>query len=250
MSKILIGCDPELFIYNSVSGLPVSAHDIIPGTKAEPHKVTAGAIQVDGVAAEFNIEPAASLDEFRDSIFLVKGALWRCIRKVSPKYILKAEPTCKFTKRLWDAIPQEAKELGCTPDFNAYTMTINEKPHTDKFMRTGSGHIHISWGEEIKDPDSDEHFENCAKLTKHLDAHLYPNSLVWDPDEERRELYGKVGCFRPKPYGVEYRVLSNAWLDRMSSIDFVYRTAVTCTTCFLEGQNPGDYSVMRYKETN
>jgi hypothetical protein len=38
----------------------------------------------------------------------------------------------------------------------------------------------------------------------------------------RRELYGKAGAFRPKPYGVEYRVLSNRWLNSEALIRWVY----------------------------
>jgi hypothetical protein len=67
---ILIGADPELFVFTR-SGKPVSAHDLIPGTKYEPHEVGNGAVQVDGVAAEFNIDPAANEDEFFFNIAFV-----------------------------------------------------------------------------------------------------------------------------------------------------------------------------------
>jgi hypothetical protein len=46
-----------------------------------------------------------------------------------------------------------------------------------------------------------------------LDLRLAVPSLIWDKDKKRRLLYGKAGCFRPKPYGMEYRTLSNAWLN-------------------------------------
>lgn len=244
MNQILIGCDPELFVYTD-KGTPVSAHDLIPGTKVEPHEVDKGAVQVDGVAAEFNIVPAKTEDEFVRNIVRVEAQLLEILHKQNNKLVLRATPTIKFTRRMWEAIPEDAKMLGCEPDFNAYSMGRNPKPHTNKLMRTGSGHIHISWGQnpdEVKRP----WMHHVGELVYHLDHHLYPQSLKWDTDEERRELYGQEGAFRPKPYGVEYRVLSNKWVETEKTMRYVYKTALACTTRWLEGYKPGMYEVPAY----
>jgi hypothetical protein len=39
-------------------------------------------------------------------------------------------------------------------------------------------------------------------------------------------MYGKAGAFRPKPYGMEYRVLSNKWLTNTRLQSWVYDTTV------------------------
>ena len=41
-------------------------------------------------------------------------------------------------------------------------------------------------------------------------------------DHTRRELYGMAGSFRPKSYGLEYRVLSNFWCFNPRYIEWVW----------------------------
>lgn len=241
---ILIGCDPELFVFTT-SGRPLSAHDLLPGNKWDPHFVDKGAVQVDGVAAEFNITPAKTADEFVENIFSVRNEMLRIIRTKRLDVELRATPTIKFTKRQWMAIPEEAKMIGCEPDFSAYTLGANIKPETDKFMRTGGGHVHISWGqpqESVRIPWP----TYVAGLVRHLDTHLFPESLKWDADQERREMYGCEGAFRPKDYGVEYRPLSNKWLESEKTIRYVYNTVKKCTTMWLNNYQPGYYTVEKY----
>jgi hypothetical protein len=56
-----------------------------------------------------------------------------------------------------------------------------------------------------------------------MDFYLGLPSLVYDAATRRREMYGKAGAYRPKSYGVEYRTLSNAWLNSAELIRWVYR---------------------------
>jgi hypothetical protein len=228
---ILIGADPEIFVKDSDGNL-VSAYGMIPGTKKEPHKVRGGAVQVDGMALEFNIEPAKDIDEFEDNIELVMEHL----KDMLPEgHTFAIQPTADFGRELIDAQPEEARALGCEPDFNAYTVQENPRPNADAPFRTASGHIHIGWTQD-EDPFDPDHFEACRMLTKQLDILLAVPSLLWDYDTKRRELYGALGAFRPKPYGVEYRVLSNAWLTNPLLIEFVYKQTMYATNRLLEGR--------------
>lgn len=208
------GADPELFVFDK-DDKPVGAYPFIPGTKADPYPVSCGAVQVDGMAAEFNINPACSYEEWEHNLKTVISEL----KKFIPKdYKLKAVSSVVFSQEEWDKAPDEAKELGCSPDFDAWTKTVNPPPHNEEnpTLRTASGHIHIGWTED-KPPSDEEHLRHCQDLVKQLDWFLGAWSTRLDLNTARRSLYGKAGACRYKPYGVEYRVLSNFWVGRAST---------------------------------
>jgi hypothetical protein len=220
-NTVLVGADPELFMLNPNNGCFISAHDRIPGTKWEPHKVPYGAVQVDGTALEFNIDPAKTVDEFVHNIQAVRKTLTEMV----PGFNVVAEPVARFEPDYFKfVVPSSAQELGCNPDYNGWTRDVN--PHPDPAgepFRTASGHLHIGWGDGFDIEDKD-HFELCCQYARQLDYYLGMYSLLWDRDGTRRKLYGKAGAFRPKSYGLEYRVLSNRWLDSEPLMRWVYNT--------------------------
>lgn len=225
--KITIGADPEIFVHDRRKNHYISAHDLIPGTKKNPYGIKYGAVQVDGVALEYNIEPASSPAQFTAYNMAVLRTLNHMVQQKNNAYSLIFKPTIHFPVEYFEKeIPADAKVLGCDPDYNAYTGEINHPPSTKKPMRTGSGHIHIGWTENA-DPLSPAHFFDCISVVKQLDHTLGFLSSVWDEDTERQELYGKMGTFRPKPYGVEYRVLSNAWLRYPRLYPWIFNTVKT-----------------------
>jgi hypothetical protein len=217
-----IGADPEFFV--QLNGKVVSAYGLVPGTKDKPYPVTNGAVQVDGMALEFNIDPADSYSEFEVHMSSVLDS----IVKMVPGYELFVQsswvnpdlyktyghlpaPVADFGKDYIASQPKEARELGCSPDWNAYTRSHNPRPDAETPFRTASGHVHIGWTEG-EDASAADHIDACCALAKSLDVWLGLPSLVWDKDDRRRTLYGAAGAFRPKSYGMEYRVLSNSWI--------------------------------------
>lgn len=227
--QFLIGCDPELFVMRD--GVFHSAHGLIQGDKKNPFPVEKGAVQVDGMALEFNINPASSNEEFYMNITTVMDSL----RKMVPNYEMVAVPVADFDEATIKAQPAEALELGCEPDFNGWMMAENLRPDGEVPFRTASGHVHIGWTNG-KDKDDFEHFGLCCAVTRHLDFFLGLPSLMYDNDTRRRALYGKAGACRPKSYGVEYRVLSNRWLSSRKLIDWVYNNTLLGVRSFFEGQ--------------
>lgn len=218
--SILIGCDPEIFTKDK-NGTTVSAYGLIPGDKKNPFKVKRGAVQIDGMALEFNIDPAATDDEFVININEVMTQL----KLMVPNHDFQITPVADFSVDYLKKQPKEALELGCDPDFNAWADgEAFDKPDGDLPMRTASGHVHIGWtnGQSIDDPS---HFGRCIAASRQLDFYLGLGSRLYDKDNRRREMYGKPGCFRPKSYGVEYRTLSNAWLKSEELMRWVFRNA-------------------------
>lgn len=231
---IKVGADPEFFVKKF--GKLWSAHGLIPGTKENPHKVDKGAVQVDGMALEFNIDPAESYSQFEDNMSTVLSS----ISSMIPGYEVFIEPVADFGLDYIKSQPKEASDLGCSPDFNAYTKAANPRPNVDTPFRTASGHVHIGWTDEPVDIDDEGHLEACRILTKALDLYLGVPSLLWDKDDRRRSLYGAAGAFRPKPYGMEYRVLSNKWISSPVLRQLVYENTIEAVKAAFENPDVGD----------
>jgi hypothetical protein len=228
--NILIGADPELFAMQD--GKHVSGWGLVPGDKANPHVVDYGAVQVDGMALEFNIDPADTEDGFVFNLQAVMAQL----RDMVPTHDVVADPVARFTPEYLDAQPEEAKELGCDPDYNAWLGgKVNPKPDNNLPIRTGAGHVHIGLTSG-QDPTHRDHVALCCRLVRQLDFFLGLPSLLFDQDVDRRSMYGQAGAYRPKSYGVEYRVLSNKWLSDEKLMRWVF----TNTTLAIQSLRDGD----------
>lgn len=228
--KILVGCDPEVFVKKN--GIFQSAYGLIKGDKKNPQVVPNGAVQVDGMALEFNINPAATEEEF---VFNVQD-VFNTMKAMVPGYDVVATPVAHFDAAYLAAQPKEALELGCDPDYNAWTNEVNPRPDGNRPMRTASGHVHIGWTSG-ENPEDNNHKDRCNLVVKQLDFYLGLPSLIYDADTERREMYGKGGACRYKSYGVEYRTLSNAWLTSKERMAWVFRAAQRGVLECINGNN-------------
>lgn len=206
------GADPEVFVGDALSARSIIGK--IGGTKDMPLALPLGdgfAVQEDNVALEFNVPPAGSRDEFIKNICAATGFLESVMRD---KYNLE------FLKDSAISFPEEelkdpkAFVFGCDPDYNAWTRKRNEKPKAeDKTLRSCGGHVHIGYDSSLLDSNS---------VIKACDLFLGVPSVLMDKGIRRKELYGKAGAFRKKPFGVEYRVLSNFWIFEPKLMGWVH----------------------------
>lgn len=200
MSKapLTIGADPELFLVD-VAGNFISAVGKVGGSKHRPRSIGQGcAVQEDNVAVEYNIAPAKTVDEF---LRYNSYALNTIAKEMADKGLFLSITASKVFNEDQLLTPA-AKVFGCDPDFNAWTRKENPRPEANNpSLRSAGGHIHI--GSPL----------DKLQLIRWCDIILGLPSVFEDADTQRRELYGKAGAFRAKPYGVEYRTLSNYWLS-------------------------------------
>jgi hypothetical protein len=201
-----LGCDPEVFCNNGNVIVPVCGY--IPGTKLSPLPVSKGALQEDNVAAEFNIEPATTKEEWINNIFDVMGELSAHLSKHGIGYTIKASHY--FERAALEEAGQKAFVFGCDPDLNAWTGKVQIAKSKGN-LRTCGGHVHIEGGND--------------NTVRWMDVYVGLPSLLIDKDKDRRKMYGKPGSFRFKPYGVEYRAVSNFWLQSNELMGWIWDSA-------------------------
>lgn len=201
-----IGADPELFLTDS-SGQYKSIIGMIGGTKDAPKILTTRghAVLEDNVAAEFNIPPCSSFEAFKQEIEFTLEK----IHELLPKLQFSQESAVSFPESELQCA--DAWIFGCEPDFNAWTGKENAKPFAnDPNLRSAGGHIHV--GTDLP----------AQAVIQAMDFYLGVPSVNMDNGVLRRELYGKAGAYRKKPYGCEYRTLSNFWIFKSELIQWAY----------------------------
>lgn len=233
--QLTLGADPEVFVRKN--GVLCSAYGLIPGTKEKPHPVTKGAVQVDGMALEFNIDPASTQAEFTGNVIEVMSRL----RQMTEGYILSQDSVAEFGTEFIANQPPAATEIGCDPDFNAWTGVPNDQPDQALSFRTAAGHVHVGWTKDVEVEDG-HHIGICREMVRQFDFFLGLPSLIFDPEVKRREMYGRAGAFRPKSYGMEYRVLSNKWVSSPILMNWVW----SASTKAVEEFNKGNLLELKY----
>lgn len=216
IENCLFGSDLELFVKSKQSDQIISAEGFILGTKNHPFRFDKTnkyySTSLDNILAEGNIPPVDSKVEWMRSIDKVKQYIDAHLSQYEMCTV--AYPAFKIKNEYLQT--DNAKEFGCAASFSAYTMDILPKPCAETNTRSSGFHIHASF--------DDVTTESVEMFIKTMDLFVGVPSSVYEPKNNRRDLYGKAGEFRfgDKYKGAEYRVPSGWWAGNNERTGFMF----------------------------
>lgn len=224
IQNFLIGTDYEMSVVNRITKEPISVVNKMPGDKYDPADIGEGCgAQVDNVNAEMNTPPCSNREDFLK--YIKYG-----INQVNEHYLYsQGLELCASSSQIYtdEQLNSEiAQTFGCDVSYNCYTMEAMPKPSArNKNMRTCGFHIHVGF------PDNEEaEPTKVYNFLRYMDLYLGVPSILIDPDDRRRELYGKAGDCRIKIRKTnnqdfivpEYRSIGGNLLATDESILWVY----------------------------
>jgi len=201
----------------------------------------------DGIQAEMAVGYSTCREYFADNI---KWCWEAALNKLPSGHRIVLKPSAKIQKEVIERADPEARRFGCAPDFNAYTCSTNT-PEMDASrhpFRYAGGHLHFGLPDIGYREKNDPYLKMATTEEGHLRVIKFFDLLVTIPTllldngpgaRRRRSKYGKAGCFRPTPYGIEYRTPSCWWLKSPMTVSIIYglgRLAWTIVAKGLDGE--------------
>jgi hypothetical protein len=177
-----------------------------------------GVFHEDGFAAEFSPAPVQCHEYVVGNIYTtLKGMLTYLNSKLTKAefteapYTISDKSFIEMTPELLASGTDKQVSLGCDTSENIWGHTPFTSDEPRKFpFRMAGGHIHLGKVENAK-----WFHQRAERIIKAMDVFCAVPSvalLAGIDDPRRREFYGRAGEFRFQKHGLEYRVLSNAWL--------------------------------------
>lgn len=204
-----IGADPELFI-TTPDGAFVEGKEALKSVSINDE------ITPDGVQVELHPRPQHCAALFGTNI---NGLLLRLNRQLKASNLKVAQQTTvSIPPEQLRKMSKEARKLGCMPSKNLYDSSATVKVSRGFTGRSCGGHLHFS-----NLPAAAGSNEEAVKKLDYIVGNF---SVMVDPDAgaaERRKVYGRAGEYRDKPYGFEYRTLSNFWLRAFPLTSMVFQ---------------------------
>lgn len=206
-----LGSDPEIFLKDGDQ--IVGSEKVIP-----PQGLGVNAVVRDGVQAELHPIPYVCRANLANSLSICFRTLLDHLKMV-PTMSVCLTPVVTLSEAEFAQLSPESRVLGCQPSLNLYDpqATVNVPPGYP--VRSAGGHIHI--GLNGGDPRYSIYTkwgkgDHAKQLVQLMDILVGNTCVLIDRDPraaERREFYGRAGEYRLPSHGVEYRTLSNFWLQ-------------------------------------
>lgn len=235
-----VGTDPEMFVMKGKTVIP--AFDFL-GEKPKILTQTPKAYW-DGFQAEYNTQPSSCLAWQIDNIRNGMYDLHNQAKKIGGKLTIKSVvgvPLSKLAK-----LPKDKTEFGCTPSLNAYGEAMPIPDGKDVNFRMAGGHLHLGSTALMRHGKDAANLENTdiliTNVIKSLDRTLGVLSVALFyglEDKRRRSLYGRAGEYRTPKHGIEYRVLSNAWMVHPVTANLIFELARVIAGTTIEGKLRG-----------
>ena len=254
--SVTLGGDPEFFFTGS-KGQTTGAEKILPEggliykPGSAPHDGSYTAISgttskviIDGVQAELNPRPNTCRANLGNEIGACFRDLAKAIKDGKDGINVSFAPLVNITQKELDSLSEKSKVFGCAPSTNIYTaaeskITVDPKKYK---KRSAGGHIHLG-GRDCY-PEVEKALKNIDVMVPILDIIVGNTCVLIDRNpcnKERRKVYGRAGEHRVKPYGVEYRTLSNFWLQSYQLMSFVMGLARMAVHIVQQSTPTNDY---------
>lgn len=198
------GTDPEIFVVDEKDHVIPAWMFLADKSFATLHRQP----YWDGFQAEFFVQPSSCLNTQNDGTAIGLRAVLEAAKKNFPKAKLSIKNTVEISPEMLATAKDEHVALGCAPSHNAYGLTGIDVPNPRMLKyRFAGGHIHKQMHRLLP--------VEANRIVKVLDALVaVPCVAMFQKldDPIRRKFYGLPGEYRLPKHGLEYRVLSNAWL--------------------------------------
>lgn len=224
-----VGSDPEIFAVDK-NGSIVPAFEFLRSKRENPTTYW------DGYQAEMAPMNASCLNIHIGYIRYALSSMLAQLKAANKDYKLTLKNTFVIPEERLKKDDPKFVKFGCNPSENAYGEPPMDVEGKEVNYRSAGGHLHFSCRKDY-----------APAYVKELDRVLGVISVAmfqYYDSPRRRELYGRAGEYRTPPHGMEYRVLSNAWLCHSAVAHFMYeisRVIIGQVGGYSETKNTGKY---------
>lgn len=218
----IFGCDPEGF-FQDKEGRIVGSERVIPevGLNANNDPSGYGRIVRDGVQFELNPSGGSCREGMGQRIAESFRTLHRHLATLKDRPLtISFRGVVEVDETEFAALSERSRILGCQPSFNVYegSSSLGVEDQSTFRTRSAGGHIHLGNLPYVrKSADKSSLIPVMDVLVGNTCVLLDRNPL----NAERRKVYGRAGEYRLPSHGIEYRTLSNFWLQDYKLMSFV-----------------------------